>query len=127
MRLNNMANSLNWFAIPSRDFKRAVKFYNSLFDNGMQVMQMNGEDLAFFPCGQGEVGGHLFQDDAFAPSENGTTLYLNGGDDLQPMLDKVEAAGGKVLSPKTQVTPEIGYIAMFLDTEGNKVAFHSPN
>ena len=122
-----MSNSINWFAIPVSDFKRAVDFYNALFDGGMQQMQLQGRDLAFFPAERGSVSGHLFQADGYEPSDKGPLLYLNGGDDLQIMLDKVEGAGGKIVAPKRQVTPEIGYVAEFIDSEGNKVALHSPN
>lgn len=122
-----MSNSINWFAIPTSDFERALDFYNALFDNGMHRMNMGGNDLAFFPAEQGSVSGHIFYSEDFKPSDKGPLLYLNGGDDLQPLLDKVEAAGGKIIAGKRQVTPEIGYVAEFIDSEGNKIALHSPN
>lgn len=53
-------------------------------------------------------------------------LYLNGGDDLQKILDRVESAGGKITFPKTQITPEIGYMGIIIDSEGNRVGLHSP-
>ena len=52
------------------------------------------------------------------------TVYLNGGDDLNIPLGRVEAAGGKIIMPKTDIQ-ENGFIAQFIDTEGNRVAFHS--
>lgn len=122
-----MSNSINWFAIPVSDFNRALDFYNALFNGGMQHTQLGGQDLAFFPSERGDISGHLFQADDYKPSDKGALLYLNGGDDLQPVLDRVEGAGGKVVKEKTQVTPEIGYVAEFIDTEGNKIALHSPN
>lgn len=123
----NKNNSINWFAIPVTDFQRAVKFYNTILGSELFVTQMAQSELAFFPCEPGEVGGHLFKAEPFKPSANGALLYLNGGDDLQPILDRVEGAGGKVVGPKRQVTPEIGYVAEFIDSEGNKVALHSKN
>ena len=81
-----MSNSINWFAIPTADFERALKFYNALFDNGMHHMNMGGNDLAFFPAEQGSVSGHIFYSEDFKPSDKGPLLYLNGGDDLQPDL-----------------------------------------
>jgi hypothetical protein len=33
--------------------------------------------------------------------------------------------GGKILMGRTEINPEIGYMAFFLDTEGNRVALHS--
>ena len=122
-----MSNSINWFAIPTDDLSRAVKFYNTIFGFEMHEMTMAGSELAFFPSEQGAVSGHLFKAEPFKPSDKGPLLYLNGGDDLQPILDRVESAGGKVVANKRQITPEIGYVAEFIDTEGNKVALHSPN
>ncbi len=47
--------------------------------------------------------------------------------DLQMVLDKIEANNGKVIVPKTQISPEMGYFGMFIDTEGNKMAVQSIN
>jgi len=57
---------------------------------------------------------------------DGALVYLAGGEDLTGVMNKIESAGGKILQPKSKVTDEIGYIAIFADTEGNKVALHSP-
>jgi len=51
--------------------------------------------------------------------------YLNGGKDVQNVLDRVENSNGNVIVPKTQISPEMGYFGMFIDTEGNKIAVHS--
>ena len=122
-----MSNSINWFAIPTDDLSRAVKFYNNIFGFEMHEMKMGESDLAFFPGEQGSVSGHLFKAEPFKPSDKGPLLYLNAGDDLQKILDRVEEAGGKIVKEKTQVTPDIGYVGEFIDSEGNKVALHSPN
>lgn len=55
----------------------------------------------------------------------GTTVYLDGGDDLSLHLGRIESAGGKVILPKTAIGENRGFIALFIDTEGNKVGFHS--
>ena len=120
-----MANAINWFEIPAKDFERGCKFYSSLFGADLYKMDMNGYMMGFFPAEKG-VGGALVAGEGMEPSQSGVMVYLNGGDDLSEMLAKVEPAGGKVVVPKTQVTPEIGFFAVFIDTEGNKVAMHSP-
>jgi hypothetical protein len=51
-------------------------------------------------------------------------IYLNGGDDLGIPLSKVEAAGGKIIMPKTSIGNN-GFMAHIADTEGNKIALHS--
>jgi hypothetical protein len=54
----------------------------------------------------------------------GTTVYLDGGNDLSVPLGRVESAGGTVILPKTSIGNN-GFIALFIDTEGNKIGFHS--
>ncbi|MCO6457579.1 MAG: VOC family protein [Pirellulaceae bacterium] len=120
-------NALNWFEIPVDDFERARKFYSQIFDFEMPTQQMGPNLMGFFLFDmQAEgVGGAIIKGEGLTPSATGTLVYLNGGADLTVVLDRVVAAGGTVVLPKMQVTPEIGYIAVFSDTEGNHVALHS--
>jgi uncharacterized protein len=122
-----MKNAINWFAIPASDLQRAVKFYDTIFNFKMNVMKMGNEDMAFFPSEQGAVGGHIYTLKNFKPAGDGVILFLNGGDNLQEILDRVESAGGKIVTPKTQISPDVGYMCYFTDSEGNKIALHSPN
>jgi predicted enzyme related to lactoylglutathione lyase len=73
------------------------------------------------------VGGALTHNKEFyKPSAtDGPLIYLNGNPDVQNILDKVEAAGGTILVPKTEISPEYGHMAVFMDTEGNRIALHS--
>lgn len=120
-----MQNAINWFEIPAADFQRAVKFYNTIFGVKMHTQNMMGYEMGFFPSEQGAVGGAIICGEGREPCTKGTLIYLNGGEDLSGPLSRVEKAGGKVLRPKTVITPEIGYYAQFMDTEGNKIAIHS--
>ena len=121
-----MKNAISWFEIPTKDFNRALQFYSTIFDAKMDVQDFQGLKMAFFPCDKDGVGGSIIHHkDFYKPSENGTLVYLNGGDNLDKVLSKVEKAGGKVLIQKKLITTEIGYMAVFLDSEGNKVALHS--
>ncbi|MBN8568146.1 MAG: VOC family protein [Ignavibacteria bacterium] len=124
--MTNKDNSLNWFEIPASDIKRATKFYETVFSIEMPQMEMGGS-MAFFPAGMegGKVGGALVQSPMHKPSAEGAVIYLNANPDLDIALGKVEKAGGKVVMPKTKITDEIGFMAFFTDTEGNKVAMHS--
>lgn len=120
-----MKNSINWFEIPVKDFERAKKFYSTLFDAEIMVMPHPAYKYGILPGDmQNGVTGGIVQGEGFEPSMNGTLIYLNGGDDLSIPLSKVEAAGGKILLPKTSIGGN-GFMAHFTDTEGNKVAFHS--
>ncbi|MBQ0735808.1 VOC family protein [Aquimarina celericrescens] len=118
-----MSNAISWFEIPSTNFERAVKFYNELLDVELQPMEMDFK-MAFFPYKDGGVGGCVTYGNGNKPSQEGTFAYVNGGEDLSVPLSRVEKAGGKVLMSKTSLG-ENGFMAIFLDTEGNRVAFHS--
>jgi predicted enzyme related to lactoylglutathione lyase len=120
-----MAHTINWFEIPAKNFDRAVKFYSTILGVTMEKTNMMGFDMGFFPGQQGDVSGAVVCGEGYVPSDKGMLVYLNGGDDLNNVLSKVEAAGGKVAVPKTKITDEIGYFAIFMDTEGNKAALHS--
>lgn len=117
-------STIHWFEIPTQDISRAVRFYNRMLGVEMATMDVMGCQMAMFPCGTGSVGGALIKHEEAKPSASGTVVYFNGGDDLSVPLGKVEAAGGKVVMPKTSIG-EHGFCAMFLDTEGNKVGLHS--
>lgn len=124
-------NALNWFEIPVVDFERATRFYESIFATVFRREDgFPGSRMALFPYEQPGVGGCLLWSEhamqqRVAPSEVGTRIYLNGGTNLQTVLDRVEAAGGAIVVPKTAISPEIGYFAIFRDTEGNVVGLHS--
>ena len=122
-----MKNAINWYEIPVTDFSRAKSFYEEVLGAKMEVMTMEemGMEMAFFPANLEEgVGGGIVSGPGYEPSERGSLVYLNGGEDLSNPLSRVEQAGGKVLIPKTAIG-ENGYMAHFTDSEGNRVAFHS--
>jgi hypothetical protein len=124
------ANALNWFEIPAKDITRAKKFYESVFAINMQDMgEMMGMKMVGFPSemGNGKVSGGLVQSDMHKPSMDGAVVYLNANPSIQTVIDRIETAGGKVVMPKTQISPEIGCMAFFIDSEGNKVALHAQN
>jgi len=122
-------NALNWFEISVSDMNRAKKFYETVFGIEMQLQEMMGMQMAFFPAEDmnGKVSGSLVQGPNHKPSMDGAKIYLNGNPDLANALAKVEAAGGKVIMPKTKISDEIGCMAFFIDTEVNNVALHSNN
>ena len=120
-----MANAINWFEIPATNFSRAKDFYSQVFDTEMQVQEIMGTQMAFFNATDNGVSGAICHGKGYEPSPVGTLPYLNGGDDLEGVLQKIVPAGGQVLMPKTKVSEEVGYVAMFLDTEGNRIALHS--
>ena len=121
-------NAINWFEIPVTNFDRAKKFYETIFAYDMPLMVMEGTQMGMLPYDAegGGVGGCICLSAGYNPSgENGVRVYLNGGDDLSTVLSRVEGAGGTITLPKTQISPEIGFMAFFIDTEGSVVALHS--
>lgn len=122
-----MTNSINWFEIPVKNFERAKAFYSALFDAEIQEMPHPTLKYGILPGDmQNGVTGGIVEGDGFEPSMTGTLIYLNGGDDLSIPLSKVEKAGGKIVLPKTSIGAN-GFMAHFIDTEGNKVALHFMN
>ncbi|MFA6084623.1 VOC family protein [Mucilaginibacter sp.] len=120
-----MAHAINWFEIPAKNLERAKAFYEAVLGIEM-ILPFPDMKYAMFPADMqnGEIGGGLSEEEGFEPSQQGALIYLNGGDDLDVPLAKVEAAGGKIILPKTSIGPN-GFMARFIDTEGNRVAFHS--
>ena len=125
--MEQLKNSISWAEIPVTDFDRAKKFYSTIYDYEMPSQQMGPNLMGFLLMEQENqgIGGAIVKGEGYVPSPDGTLVYLNGGKDLNVVLNRVEAAGGKVLVPKTLITPELGYFALFLDTEGNKLGIHS--
>ncbi len=124
-----MDNAISWFEIPATDIDRAQKFYETVFQIKMQPMDFQSNKMRMFPIDDPMkgIGGTIIDSGGFhKPSAtDGPLIYLNGNPNVQIFLDRVEAAGGKIMVPKTEISPEYGYMAVFLDTEGNRVALHS--
>ena len=122
-------NAISWFEIPTTDIDRATKFYEMIFDISLIPLDVQNVKMRMFPIQNQAlgIGGALcYNKDFYKPSSaEGPLIYLNGNPDVQNVLDKIEAAGGKILVPKTQISPEYGHMAVFLDTEGNRIALHS--
>jgi len=124
-----MNNAISWFEIPTTDINRAQKFYETIFGITMIPMELPNIKMRMFPLDDimNGIGGALVDSGGFhKPSmTDGPLVYLNANPDVQNVLDKVEAAGGKIMVPKTEISPEYGNMAVFFDTEGNRIALHS--
>ncbi|GAB2831286.1 VOC family protein [Ferruginibacter profundus] len=124
-----MNNAISWFEIPTTDINRAQRFYETIFGFTMIPMEMPNIKMRMFPLDDimNGIGGALVDSGGFhKPSmTDGPLIYLNANPDVQNILDKVEVAGGKIMVPKTEISPEYGTMAVFIDTEGNRIALHS--
>jgi predicted enzyme related to lactoylglutathione lyase len=122
------ANALNWFEIPATDIERAKDFYQGIFDIEMESMpDMMNMKMAGFPTNMesGKVSGALVASDYHQPSSEGVLIYLNANPQIQVVIDRIEEFGGKIVMPRTEISPEIGYMAFFIDTEGNRIGLHA--
>ncbi|XCF07343.1 VOC family protein [Tamlana crocina] len=117
---------VGWFEIPVSDMGRAKAFYEAVFKVKIEIHDFAGMLMGWFPFSEGKEGaaGTLIKQETYIPSQEGTLVYFMS-DDVQIELDRIEAAGGKIYQPKTEISPEYGFMAVFIDTEGNRVALHS--
>ncbi len=124
-----MKNAISWFEIPSVDLDRATRFYETIFGTSLFPMDLAQIKMRMFPTddpAEGIGGAVVHNAEFYKPAgADGPLIYLNGNPDVQIILDRVEAAGGKVLVPKTEISPEYGYMGIFMDTEGNRIGLHS--
>lgn len=123
-----MAYGASWFEIACSDFDRAKRFYETIFGVKLQDMQAPGQKMAGFPVDveAGEIGGTIVEREQSRPSNYGTLVYLDAGPDLQVVLDRVPEAGGQEAMPKTPIPGlDGGYMAVFIDSEGNLVGLTS--
>ena len=124
-----MKHAISWFEIPTQDLDRAQQFYETIFGFQMIPMEFPGFKMRLFPIDDPmeSIGGALVHTEPgfYNPSQtHGPLIYLNGNPDLQLFLDRVESAGGAVSVPKTKISDEHGYMGIFIDSEGNRIALH---
>lgn len=122
-----MKHAINWFEIPAANFDRAVAFYNAILDASLRKEVIAGVPNAILLYEQDDshnaIGGAVIFDERIKPGMSGIVPYLNCTGNLDAVLSRVPAAGGKVLMPETQ-TP-FGSLAMIVDSEGNRIGLHS--
>lgn len=121
-----MKNAVIWFEIYVNDFERAKKFYQTILKQQIKEQEFPGMRMAFFDADweSGGIGGSIVKNPQVKPSPDGTVVYLNVDGDMDGVLSRIPSAGGSIMMPKTEIPPH-GFIALFLDSEGNKVGLHS--
>ena len=122
-----MKSYVSIFEIPATDIDRAINFYQAVLGIPVEKMEFPGMEMGLLPYEDQMVTGVIMKGEGYEPSSTGITLYLNGGNDLQTILDRVVPSGGQILMPKTPHADESGFFALFLDPEGNKMGLHSPH
>lgn len=120
-----MQTPIAWFEIPTANLERAIAFYEKVFAITLRRENCGGGDMAVFPHECPAPGGALVAMPQLQPRDNGTLVYLNGSDDLAVPLARAVAAGGREIMAKTDLGKDIGFIALFADSEGNTVGLYS--
>ncbi|WCL50623.1 VOC family protein [Leptospira sp. GIMC2001] len=120
-----MNSYIGIFEIPTKNISRATSFYESIMDIKIERIDFDGVKMGILPYENQKVNGVIIEAEGYEPSANGVTIYLNAGNNLQFMLDKIVKNGGKILIPKTPHADQEGFFAVFIDSEGNKLGLHS--
>lgn len=116
-----MEKLISWVEIPAIDFDRAVQFYSNVFGFNFQVIEVGKEKMACFPSGEGAIS----LAPGFKPSENGVLVSLNAGTQLDLIINKIKQEQGTITQPKTKIEAEgLGYFALFIDSEGNRMGLY---
>ena len=122
-------NVVGWFEIPVKNMERAIAFYENVLDLKLNRNKMGPLDMAWFPWLEdkpGSPGTLVHHPEYYKPSTDGVLVYLTAhSGDLNNEVSRVEAAGGKVIQAKTQISEDYGHMALIIDSEGNRIALHS--
>jgi len=121
-----MTTQINWFEIPVTNLARAAKFYEAVFNDKLRVeTDFSAAPMAIFHNAAQESCGCLIETQDFKASTDGVLVYLDAGPSIKQTIDRIAPAGGKVVLDKLELPKQLGYIAYFIDTEGNRIALHA--
>ena len=127
--MESRRNMVGWFEIPVTDMTRAIKFYETFLNIKISRQQFGPLEMGLFPGNPdspGSSGSLSHFPDMYKPAQEGVLVYFSSRTgDLNDELSRVEKAGGRVLMEKKEISEENGFMALLLDTEGNRVAIHS--
>lgn len=121
-----MNTRINWFEIPSTDFRRATKFYENLFQTELKIEDAGPVKMAIFNDPSGESCGCVAHAEHYQPGPHGVVIYLDASPSIDTVIARIEPNGGQIQMGKLELPDNIGCIAHFIDTEGNRVALHAP-
>lgn len=114
---------VNWLEIPVEDIARARHFYEAVFEFRIVDLDVGGEVYPCFPNKNGDgFSGALVQYEFARPGQQGPLVYLNSYGNMDAMLKRIEASGGRIVQGKKEIAEGFGYFALFHDTEGNLLA-----
>jgi uncharacterized protein len=126
-KINTMKKSYNpvvYFEIPVTNIDRAIKFYSAVFNFKFEKETIDKNEMALFPFTENDLGisGALAKGEIYKPTKYGTLIYFRT-DNIDETLKLALQNGGKTLYPKTS-NGDLGFVAEFEDSEGNRIALH---
>ncbi|MCG9875293.1 MAG: VOC family protein [Leptospiraceae bacterium] len=124
---SHQSNPVIYFEIPVLNLERAIRFYESVFDFTFEKSRIDGYEMGLFPFRKENSGisGALAKGEVYKPTLNGIIIYFHTKD-IDSTLILAVKHGGKILYPKTS-NGELGFVAEFQDSEGNRIALHQAN
>ncbi len=121
----NVRSALTWFEIPTADFDRARRFYETILETTLNERPFGSSRIAVFPYQQPGVGGCITESSPARPSDDGVVIYINVDGRFDRTLQLIESASGRVVVPKTVLPEGMGSMAHMIDSEGNRVGLHA--
>jgi uncharacterized protein len=110
--MRNVSHPVVHFEIRGTDGPKLHAYYANLF--GWKVNAENAMQYGLVAAEQGGIGGGIS-----GSGRPGVTIYIEVPD-LQGMLDKAVALGGRVVTPVTHI-PNMVTFAEFQDPQGNLI------
>jgi len=125
--MSNIHNPVFYFEIPVKDLDRAIRFYNEVFNFEFNKTTIDGNEMALFPFKEETLGvsGALVKGKIYKPTIEGVIVYFRSKN-IEENLNLAEKNGGAIIYPKTS-NGELGFVAEFKDSEGNRIALHQTN
>ena len=115
----------HWFEIPASNYDQAKTFYEAIYKMDIETVEMGPYKMGIIP--HNDVGCAIISGEGYEPppGPNGSIVYMDANPDLDIILNRIENAGRKIIKPKKAISEEHGFMATFLDSEGNRMALHS--
>ncbi|MEO0543886.1 MAG: VOC family protein [Pseudomonadota bacterium] len=110
-----------WFEIPVTDLHRAQTFYEAVLNTKMirTTDPSTPNEMVWFNDPQAPVAsGHLYPGDP-ASEGKGNTIHMLAIEPLEDVMPRVEAAGGKIVSPIIDIPA--GRFVYTTDPDGNSI------
>jgi len=124
-----IVNPVVWFEIYVEDLKRAVKFYETVFQVHLSELPSPDDadiQMMAFPSdmeSKNAASGTLVKMEGFKAGNNSTIVYF-ASEDCKVEEARIKDAGGNVFKSK-QSLGEYGFMVLANDTEGNMIGIHS--